>query len=122
MTEAVVLLIALGVVVAFTVWFTSGILKALLEVSSMLVESHRLADSIHKREIDNRRDLEDRLMARDFDHYKAYALAETATTEPDEVPDEELRRERPWLTGPPEPQDTPREIIEELEALERVET
>jgi hypothetical protein len=121
-TEAVLLLIGLALVVALRVWYTSRILKALLEVSSMLVDSHRLIDRVLERELVHRKDLLDRLMARDFDHYKAYELAETATTEPDEVPDEELRRERPWITGPIEPQDTPPDILEELEALERAET
>jgi hypothetical protein len=117
--EAVLLLVAFAVTVALSVWYASRILKALLAVSSMLVDSHLLIERVHEREIAHRKDLLDRLMARDFDHYKTYELAETATTEPDEVPDEELRRQRPWITGPAEPQDTPPDIVEELEALER---
>jgi hypothetical protein len=115
--EAVALLIGLAVTVALSVWYASRILKALLEVSSMLVDSHLLIDRVHEREVAQRKDLLDRLMARDFDHYKAYELAEDATTEPDEVPDEELRRQRPWIPGPAEPTSTPPDILEELEEV-----
>jgi hypothetical protein len=118
-TEAIVLLIALALVVALSVWYASGLLKALLDVSSMLVDSHHLIDRVHEREIKHRTDLLNRLMARDYDHYQTYALAESEPTESDEVSDEELRRERPWIPGPAQPEETPPEILEELEELER---
>lgn len=111
MTEAIVLLIVLAVVVTYAVWSARHVLEALHAVTRALV-------TVHEREADRQKDLLDRLMARDFDHYKAYALAEgfpPATTEADEVPDEELRRQRPWITGPAEPEDTPEELLKDLE-------
>lgn len=122
MTTATVLLIVFVVFVALPVFFAVRIFEALrktlLDVTSLLVDSHRLIDRLHEREIRHRKDLENRLMARDFDHYQTYELAgadQTTLQEPDEVPDSEIRAGRPWIQGPPEPQDTPQEIIEDLE-------
>lgn len=106
--SAISLLICNAILVALIVLITVQFSKALRYVLSQL-------DSLHLREVKRSEGLLNRLMARDFDHLKTYELAEMGSTEPDEVSDDELRRERPWIQGPAEPQDTPPDVIRELE-------
>jgi len=108
--SAISLLICNAILVALIVLITVQFSKALRYVLSQL-------DLLHSREVKRGELLLDRFMARDFDHLQAYRLAESASTEPDEVSDEELRRERPWIQGPVEPQDTPEEILKDLEEV-----
>lgn|SRR5262245_23046443 len=105
---AISLLISNAILVTLIVLITVQFSKALRYVLSQL-------DLLHSREVKRGELLLDRFMARDFDHLQAYRLAESESTEPDEVTDEELRRERPWIQGPAEPQDTPPDVIRELE-------
>jgi len=105
---AISLLISNAILVALIVLITVQFSKALRYTLSQL-------DLLHSREVNRAEGLLNRFMARDFDHYQAYELAQEASTEPDEVSDDEIRRARPWIQGPAEPEDTPEELLKDLE-------